>query len=51
MMKMVRKMVTGMLLAAIGIAASSCEFLARHGSSDAIYLNNQYGIRHPDDSR
>jgi hypothetical protein len=51
MMRAVRKVVTAMLLAAIGVAASSCEFLARHGSSDAIYLNNQYGIRHPDDSR
>jgi hypothetical protein len=44
----VRAIVTALLLAGIGIAASSCEFLSRHGSSDAIYLNNQYQYRHYD---
>jgi hypothetical protein len=47
-MASVREIVTALLLAAIGIAASSCEFLSRHGSSDAIYLNNQYQYRHYD---
>lgn len=50
-MKTARKMVTAMLLAAIGMAAASCEFLSRHGVSDAVYLNNQYKYRHPDESR
>jgi hypothetical protein len=44
----VRGTATALLLAAIGVAATSCEFLARHGSSDAIYLNNQYQYRHYD---
>jgi hypothetical protein len=47
-MGLVRWMATALLLAAIGIAASSCEFLQRHGSTDAIYLNNQYQYRHYD---
>jgi len=44
----VRGTVTALLLAATGITASSCEFLQRHGSTDAIYLNNQYQYRHYD---
>ena len=45
---MLRGMVTAILLAAIGVAASACEFLAHHGSTDAIYQNNQYQYRHYD---
>jgi hypothetical protein len=44
----VRRTMTALLLAATGIAASSCESLQRHGSTDAIYLNNQYQYRHYD---
>ncbi|HEX3499041.1 MAG TPA: hypothetical protein VHT04_06915 [Stellaceae bacterium] len=47
-MTRVRKTATAILLAAIGVAVSSCEFLSQHGSTDAIYLNNQYQYRHYD---
>jgi len=47
-MGLVKGTVTAILLAAIGVAATSCEFLVGHGSSDAIYQNNQYQYRHYD---
>jgi hypothetical protein len=47
-MKLMKGTATALLLAAVCIAANSCESLQRHGSTDAIYLNNQYQYRHYD---
>jgi hypothetical protein len=47
-MGLVRGTAMALLVAAIGIAATSCESLQRHGSTDAIYLNSQYQYRHYD---